>query len=82
MALGHYGISFGAAPWATKQEFPARMTRPRPLLCKNGAERGDNGFVPISWDRALEILGRRLENVRNDDPKKFVIFIGRDERTW
>ncbi|MDZ7753361.1 MAG: molybdopterin oxidoreductase family protein [Gammaproteobacteria bacterium] len=60
-----------------KQESPARLTRP--LLRKRGAERGESNFEAISWDRAFEILERRLAGIRGDDPKKFAIFTGRDQ---
>jgi len=60
-----------------KQRSPARLTRP--LLRKQGAERGAGEFEPISWDRAFEILSERLGKIRATDPKKFALFTGRDQ---
>ena len=41
-----------------KQISPARLTQP--LLRKEGSERGDGAFEPISWERTFEILTERL----------------------
>src|SRR5579864_9003776 len=41
-----------------KQKSPARLTRP--LLRKQGADRGENAFEEISWERAFSILEERL----------------------
>ena len=60
-----------------KQRSPARLTRP--LLRKQGAERGAAEFEPISWDRALGMLTERLAKIRATDPKKFALFTGRDQ---
>jgi anaerobic selenocysteine-containing dehydrogenase len=60
-----------------KQYSPARLTRP--LLRKQGAERGAAEFEPISWDRAFELLTERLGKIRATDPKKFALFTGRDQ---
>jgi len=60
-----------------KQYSPARLTRP--LKRKEGAERGDNEFEPISWDEAFSILEERLGKIRATDPKKFALFTGRDQ---
>jgi len=60
-----------------KQKSPARITQP--LLRKAGSNRGDGEFEPISWDRAFEILTKRLSHIRATDPKKFALFTGRDQ---
>ena len=60
-----------------KQVSPARLTQP--LLRKPGAARGAGEFEPITWDRAFEILERRLATIRAHDPKKFALFTGRDQ---
>ncbi|MDA8229803.1 MAG: molybdopterin oxidoreductase family protein [Magnetospirillum sp.] len=60
-----------------KQYSPARLTRP--LKRKEGAERGENAFEPISWDEAFTILGDRLAHIRATDPKKLALFTGRDQ---
>ena len=60
-----------------KQYSPARLTRP--LLRKEGSERGDNQFEAISWERAYEILEERLGRLRATDPKQFALFTGRDQ---
>ncbi|MEJ8847456.1 molybdopterin oxidoreductase family protein [Variovorax rhizosphaerae] len=60
-----------------KQVSPARLTRP--LLRKQGSERGAGEFEPISWERAYEILTERLGKIRATDPKKFALFTGRDQ---
>ena len=60
-----------------KQVSPARLTQP--LRRKQGAERGDGEFEPISWDEAFEMLTERLAKIRATDPKKFALFTGRDQ---
>jgi len=60
-----------------KQYSPARLTKP--LLRKQGADRGDAQFEEISWDRAFEILEQRLKKIRETDPKQFCLFTGRDQ---
>jgi anaerobic selenocysteine-containing dehydrogenase len=60
-----------------KQYSPARLTRP--LLRKQGTERGDAKFEPIAWEQAFEILAERLGKIRASDPKKFALFTGRDQ---
>jgi anaerobic selenocysteine-containing dehydrogenase len=60
-----------------KQYSPARLTQP--LKRKDGAERGESEFEPISWDEAFRMLQGRLEHLRKTDPKKFALFTGRDQ---
>ena len=60
-----------------KQYSPARLTKP--LLRRQGAERGEAQFEEISWDRAFAILAERLAKIRSTDPKKFALFTGRDQ---
>ena len=60
-----------------KQYSPARLTKP--LLRKEGAERGANDFEEISWEKAFGILEERLGQLRATDPKRFALFTGRDQ---
>ena len=60
-----------------KQFSPARITKP--LLRKEGAERGDADFQEITWDEAMDILVTRLKKIRAKDPKKLAFFTGRDQ---
>ncbi|MDH5735223.1 MAG: molybdopterin-dependent oxidoreductase, partial [Gammaproteobacteria bacterium] len=60
-----------------KQYSPARLTRP--LLRKQGADRGDAQFEEISWEKAFGIMEERLSHLRATDPKKFALFTGRDQ---
>jgi len=60
-----------------KQYSPARLTKP--LLRKPGSDRGANEFEEISWDRAFGIIEERLTEIRENDPKKFALFTGRDQ---
>ena len=60
-----------------KQISPARLRQP--LMRKPGAERGTSEFVPISWEKALDILTDRLQRIRETDPKKLAFFTGRDQ---
>ena len=60
-----------------KQNSPAKLTKP--LLRKAGTERGAGEFEEISWDEALEMLTKRLKNIRATDPKKLAFFTGRDQ---
>ena len=60
-----------------KQYSPARLTRP--LKRKEGAERGDASFEPVTWDEAFAMLEERLGRLRETDPKKFALFTGRDQ---
>ena len=54
-----------------KQYSPARLTRP--LLRKQGAQRGAGEFEPISWEQAFSLLAERLAKIRSSDPKKFAL---------
>ncbi|ROR34264.1 molybdopterin oxidoreductase family protein [Inmirania thermothiophila] len=60
-----------------KQYSPARLTQP--LRRRDGAERGEGAFEPISWDEAMEMLAERLGRIRATDPKRFAFFTGRDQ---
>jgi len=60
-----------------KQYSPARLTKP--LLRREGAERGAADFVEIGWDEAFALLEQRLARIRAEDPKKFALFTGRDQ---
>jgi len=60
-----------------KQSSPAKLRSP--LLRKPGTERGAGEFEEISWDRALDILSKRLKTIRATDPKKLAFFTGRDQ---
>ncbi|HEY8623147.1 MAG TPA: molybdopterin-dependent oxidoreductase, partial [Casimicrobiaceae bacterium] len=60
-----------------KQYSPARLTQP--LLRKQGADRGEGAFEPISWERAYAMLEQRLAQIRATDPRKFALFTGRDQ---
>jgi anaerobic selenocysteine-containing dehydrogenase len=60
-----------------KQYSPGRLTKP--LLRKRKALRGEGKFEEISWEQAFDILGKRLEKIRAEDPKKFALFTGRDQ---
>ncbi len=46
---------------------------------KAGSKRGNSDFEEISWERAFEIIERRLSKIRAEDPKKFALFTGRDQ---
>jgi len=60
-----------------KQYSPARLTQP--LRRKEGAERGDGEFEPISWEETFQILEERLGKIRSTDPSKLALFTGRDQ---
>ncbi len=60
-----------------KQESPAKLRTP--LRRKPGSERGTSEFEPISWDEALDLLTKRLQKIRETDPKKLAFFTGRDQ---
>ncbi len=60
-----------------KQYSPARLTKP--LLRKPGTERGAGEYQEISWDEAFDLMAKRLGKIRQEDPKKFALFTGRDQ---
>lgn len=60
-----------------KQSSPAKLSKP--LLRKPGTERGAGEFEEITWDEALDLLTKRLKNIRETDPKKLAFFTGRDQ---
>ena len=60
-----------------KQYSPARLSKP--LLRRQGADRGEAQFDEIGWDQAFAILAERLAKIRSTDPKKFALFTGRDQ---
>ena len=60
-----------------KQYSPARLTQP--LKRKEGADRGDGEFEPISWEETFQILEERLGKIRSTDPSKLALFTGRDQ---
>ncbi|MCW8826295.1 MAG: molybdopterin-dependent oxidoreductase, partial [Gammaproteobacteria bacterium] len=60
-----------------KQYSPARLTQP--LKRKEGANRGDGEFEPITWEETFQILEDRLGNIRATDPSKLALFTGRDQ---
>ncbi|MEW5791341.1 MAG: molybdopterin oxidoreductase family protein [Pseudomonadota bacterium] len=60
-----------------KQYSPAKLRNP--LMRKPGAERGSGEFVEVSWDEALDVLTKRLAQIRATDPKKLAFFTGRDQ---
>jgi anaerobic selenocysteine-containing dehydrogenase len=60
-----------------KQYSPARLSKP--LLRKQGTERGDAEFEEISWEQAFGMVEERLAKIRAEDPKRFALFTGRDQ---
>ena len=60
-----------------KQNSPAKLSSP--LRRKPGSERGAAEFEEISWEEALDILTKRLANIRSTDPNKLAFFTGRDQ---
>ena len=60
-----------------KQYSPARLTKP--LLRKQGSNRGAGEFSEIGWDEAFDLLEKRLSKIRDTDPRKFALFTGRDQ---
>ncbi len=75
--LNHGVICAKGASGIMKQYSPARLTQP--LRRKEGAQRGDAQFDPITWDEAFAVLEQRLAKIRANDPKKFALFTGRDQ---
>ncbi|MFC2059660.1 molybdopterin-dependent oxidoreductase [Chloroflexota bacterium] len=50
--------------------------RVKTLLRRTNPEKGlgvDPGWVPISWDEAMDILEEKLAKVRKEDPRKLVL---------
>ncbi len=60
-----------------KQYSPARLTKP--LMRKEGSDRGDAEFEEVSWETAFDVMHKRLAKIRETDPKKFALFTGRDQ---
>ena len=60
-----------------KQYSPAKLRKP--LLRRPGSERGKGEFDEIEWDRALDILTKRLKKIRSTDPTQLAFFTGRDQ---
>ncbi|NND82641.1 MAG: molybdopterin-dependent oxidoreductase [Gammaproteobacteria bacterium] len=60
-----------------KQASPAKLRKP--LLRKAGTERGAGEFEEISWEQALDMLTKRLANIRATDPRQLAFFTGRDQ---
>ena len=60
-----------------KQYSKAKLQHP--MIRRPGTERGDGIYDPISWDDALDLLGKRLAHIRATDPKKLAFFTGRDQ---
>lgn len=60
-----------------KQYSTAKLTQP--LMRKEGTERGEGIYEAISWDKALDILTDRLQEIRETDPSKLAFFTGRDQ---
>ncbi|MEO5322602.1 molybdopterin oxidoreductase family protein [Mesorhizobium sp. CC13] len=54
---------------------PARLRAP---MLRTGP-RGSGEFKEISWDEALALATRWLDEVRQSDPKKLAFFTGRDQ---
>ena len=75
--LNHGVICAKGSSGIMKQYSPARLTKP--LMRKQGAERGAGEFEEVSWERAFEVLAERLAKIRATDPKKFALFTGRDQ---
>lgn len=40
----------------------------------------DPGWEPLSWDEALEIVGKRLKKIRQEDPRKLLVAINDFQR--
>jgi anaerobic selenocysteine-containing dehydrogenase len=60
-----------------KQNSPAKLHSP--LLRRPGTPRGAGVFDAIGWDEALDLLTKRLRNIRATDPRKLAFFTGRDQ---
>ncbi|MES9957737.1 MAG: sulfite dehydrogenase subunit SoeA [Sedimenticola sp.] len=75
--LNEGAICAKGASGIMKQYSPGRITKP--LLRKQGAERGESAFEEISWEKAFGMMEERLSKIRAEDPKKFALFTGRDQ---
>ncbi len=75
--LNEGAICAKGASGIMKQYSPGRITKP--LLRKQGAERGESAFEEISWEKAFDMMEERLTKIRAEDPKKFALFTGRDQ---
>ncbi|OOZ36469.1 sulfite dehydrogenase subunit SoeA [Solemya velesiana gill symbiont] len=75
--LNEGAICAKGASGIMKQYSPGRITKP--LLRKQGVERGGSAFEAISWEKAFGIMEERLSKIRAEDPKKFALFTGRDQ---
>ncbi|MGB7183925.1 MAG: molybdopterin oxidoreductase family protein [Burkholderiaceae bacterium] len=60
-----------------KQYSPGKLQQP--LRRKKGSARGSGEFEAISWDEALDELTKRLQKIRETDPRKLAFFTGRDQ---
>ena len=58
-----------------QQYSPARLNKPM----KRIGERGENAFVEIEWDEALQLATEKLEAARALDPNRLAFFTGRDQ---
>lgn len=65
---GNAAIATTYNPWRIKA--PLKRTNP-----KKGLDQ-DPQFVEISWDEAIKTVSDRLDKVRKDDPRKFVLVTG------
>lgn len=54
---------------------PARLNKPM----KRIGERGENRFVAIEWDEALQLATEQLAAARAVDPNRLAFFTGRDQ---
>ncbi|MBL8311340.1 MAG: molybdopterin oxidoreductase family protein [Burkholderiales bacterium] len=57
----------------------SRALLQHPMIRRPGTERGDGVYDPISWDDALDVLGKRLAHLRATDPRQLAFFTGRDQ---
>jgi len=64
-AKGHAGIMNIYDP--TRVKTPMKRTNPEKAI---GI---DPGWVPISWDEAIDMLTEKLSKVKREDPRKLVI---------
>lgn len=59
---------------------PNRIKTP---LKRTNPEKGpgvDPGWEPISWEEALDVVGKRLKKVRDEDPRKLLYAVGDFQR--